>query len=143
MGKLLFFFNWNDWKKNKRDVRKVWKLKNSYWTQKKPTRFNDAPSKGKLKKIKKLKQKILIIYEDSKIFKKGVQFNVLTTESEAIFNDVKQFVKRLNPTAKKYNFINLFLDMGGLGEGLINTGSTPLLYLDNNKCACLTLKNNH
>jgi DNA (cytosine-5)-methyltransferase 1 len=45
--------------------------------------------------------------------------------------------------ARKYSFIDLFSGAGGLSEGLINAGLTPLFCLDNNKDACLTLKNNH
>lgn len=39
--------------------------------------------------------------------------------------------------------MDLFCGAGGLSEGLINAGLTPILCLDNNKDACLTLKKNH
>lgn len=121
-------------------VSLIYQTKKQFWS---------ISNRGVKKRISKiffdflLSQKKLISYEDSKIFKKGVPFNVLPTEIEVIFNDVKQFIKILNPISVRYNFMDLFCGAGGLSEGLINAGLTPILCLDNNKDACLTLKKNH
>ena len=121
-------------------VSLIYQTKKQFWS---------ISNRGVKKRISKiffdflLSQKKLISYEDSKIFKKGVPFNVLPTEIEVIFNDVKQSIKILNPISVRYNFMDLFCGAGGLSEGLINAGLTSILCLDNNKDACLTLKKNH
>ncbi len=38
------------------------------------------------------------------------------------------------------NFIDLFAGAGGLSEGFINAGFTPIAHVESDKAACFTLK---
>ena len=42
---------------------------------------------------------------------------------------------------KQYTFIDLFAGAGGLSEGFIRAGFTPIAHIEMNKDACNTLKN--
>lgn len=44
---------------------------------------------------------------------------------------------------RTFTFIEVCAGAGGLSNGLIKAGFTPLLLNDNNKDCCMTLKNNH
>lgn len=50
---------------------------------------------------------------------------------------VKKFKKYKN---RKLTFIDLFAGAGGLSEGFIKSGFTPIAHIEMNKDACLTLK---
>ena len=39
--------------------------------------------------------------KESKIFKRAIQFNVLPTQTEVIFNGIRQFVEILNQTSSR------------------------------------------
>lgn len=39
------------------------------------------------------------------------------------------------------NYIDLFAGAGGLSEGFINAGFTPVAHVEMDKAACFTLKN--
>ncbi len=41
---------------------------------------------------------------------------------------------------KQYTFIDLFAGAGGLSEGFIRAGFTPIAHIEMNKDACNTLK---
>ena len=47
---------------------------------------------------------------------------------------------KLMKKTKSYTFIDLFAGAGGLSEGFIRAGYTPIAHIEMNKDACNTLK---
>ena len=127
-------------KKNYNDFSIIYKTEKQFW---------GILSNGNKKRIKKekfvllLKIKKLISYKDSKIFKKGVTFIILTNKIEVNLNGIRQYVQILNQASFKYTFIDIFSGAGGLSQGLIEAGLIPKLCIDNNKDSCKTLLKNH
>lgn len=55
-------------------------------------------------------------------------------------NFVTIYYGQINEKTKSYTFIDLFAGAGGLSEGFIRAGYTPIAHIEMNKDACNTLK---
>lgn len=64
----------------------------------------------------------------------------ISRSSTKYVNFVTIYYGQINEKTKSYTFIDLFAGAGGLSEGFIRAGYTPIAHIEMNKDACNTLK---